>query len=137
MAFIQFQLRRGTAAEWTAADPVLAEGEIGIETDTDLLKIGNGVDVWSLRPYIGTGTGGTGGVVSVNDQTGEVVLTAEDVGAVSTFAGVVVVNHGSDETVARPAGAAVVYWIGFVPPLNGQNADIWYPAIANGSGSGS
>jgi hypothetical protein len=136
MAFIQFQLRRGTAAEWTSADPVLAEGEIGIETDTDLLKIGNGTDVWSVRPYIGTGGSGNG-VVSVNDQTGEVVLTAQDVGAVPTFAGVVVVNHGTDDTVARPEGAAVVYWIGFVPPLNGQNADIWYPSIVEGSGSGS
>lgn len=48
-----------------------------------------------------------------------------------------VVEHGFDETVARPFYAAVVYWIGGVPPLNAQNADIWYPTPAVGSGSGS
>ena len=42
---VQIQIRRGTAAEWTAADPILAEGELGVELDTDKFKIGNGVDV--------------------------------------------------------------------------------------------
>jgi len=50
---VNIQLRRGTAAEWTAANPVLAVGEIGIETDTDQFKIGNGADAWSVRPYGG------------------------------------------------------------------------------------
>ena len=50
---VVIQLRRGTAAEWTAANPVLAEGEIGIETDAvdERFKIGNGVDTWSVLPY--------------------------------------------------------------------------------------
>lgn len=55
------QLRRGTAAEWTAADPVLDAGEPGYELDTDQVKIGNGTDVWSALPYFGAGGGGAGG----------------------------------------------------------------------------
>jgi len=59
---VNIQLRRGTAAEWTAANPTLAVGEIGIETDTDLFKIGNGSDDWDTRPY--GGLQGTDGVAN-------------------------------------------------------------------------
>jgi len=45
------QIRRGTAAEWTVANSVLADGELALEKDTFKLKIGNGVDAWNLLPY--------------------------------------------------------------------------------------
>lgn len=38
--------RRGSAAEWTAANPVLGDGEIGWIKDSDLMKIGDGVTAW-------------------------------------------------------------------------------------------
>lgn len=41
------QYRRGTAAQWAAADPVLAAGEPGYETDTGVFKIGDGATAWS------------------------------------------------------------------------------------------
>lgn len=44
---VQIQFRRGTAAQWTAADTVLAEGEIGVELDTGKFKVGDGVTAWS------------------------------------------------------------------------------------------
>jgi hypothetical protein len=43
----RMQQRRGTAAQWTAANPVLAAGEIGFETDTNKFKIGDGVNAWN------------------------------------------------------------------------------------------
>lgn len=43
----RMQQRRGTAAEWTAANPVLAAGEIGYETDTGKFKFGDGTNTWS------------------------------------------------------------------------------------------
>lgn len=43
----RMQQRRGTAAEWTAANPVLAAGEIGFETDTGKFKFGDGINTWS------------------------------------------------------------------------------------------
>lgn len=43
----RMQQRRGTAAEWTAANPVLAAGEIGYETDTGKFKFGDGTNAWS------------------------------------------------------------------------------------------
>jgi len=53
MAFTQFQFRRDTAADWTSFNPVLAEGEIGLELDTDQFKIGDGTSTWSVLPYGG------------------------------------------------------------------------------------
>ena len=48
----QIKLRRGTAAQWTSANPTLAAGEAGFETDTNQLKIGNGTDNWETLEYI-------------------------------------------------------------------------------------
>jgi hypothetical protein len=48
---VQIQLRRGTAASWTSANPILAEGEMGVETDTDQYKIGDGSTAWTSLSY--------------------------------------------------------------------------------------
>jgi hypothetical protein len=45
------QQRRGTAEQWTLANPTLAEGEIGFETNTNKFKIGDGVNNWSTLSY--------------------------------------------------------------------------------------
>ena len=47
----KIQIRRGTAAEWIAANPVLIIGELGFETDTNLIKAGDGTTSWSSLPY--------------------------------------------------------------------------------------
>lgn len=36
-----------------------------------------------------------------------------------------VVNHGTSSTVARPVGAIAVYWVGMVEPRNAKNGDLW------------
>lgn len=45
------KLRRGTSAEWTTANPILADGEPGFERDTDKHKIGDGSTHWVDLPY--------------------------------------------------------------------------------------
>jgi len=45
------KLRRGTAAGWTSADPTLAAGEAGYESDTGKLKIGDGATAWTVLAY--------------------------------------------------------------------------------------
>jgi hypothetical protein len=47
----RMQQRRGTAAQWTDADPILAAGEIGFETDTSKFKVGDGTNNWSDLTY--------------------------------------------------------------------------------------
>lgn len=51
MALVRIQVRRDTAADWSAVDPVLAEGEPGVETDTGNLKLGDGIRSWRNLPY--------------------------------------------------------------------------------------
>lgn len=51
---IKIQLRRDTAANWTAANPVLSQGEGGLETDTHFIKWGDGVTAWNSLAYQST-----------------------------------------------------------------------------------
>lgn len=51
MAFRTFQFKRDTAANWTANNPVLQEGEIAIELDgVQRMKVGRGLN-WNDTPY--------------------------------------------------------------------------------------
>lgn len=47
----RIQFRRGTAKEWRKANPVLAAGEPGYETDTGKSKIGDGKRKWKRLDY--------------------------------------------------------------------------------------
>ena len=49
----RFQIRRGTAAEWTASNPTLAAGEWAFEKDTGRFKIGRGTIAWTSLEYAG------------------------------------------------------------------------------------
>jgi hypothetical protein len=59
----QVQVRRGTASQWTSANPTLASGEWGFETDTLKTKIGNGSTAWNSLAY-------ATGSVSISNVTG-------------------------------------------------------------------
>lgn len=52
-----YLFRRKTAANWTSQNPVLMDGELGLETDTGLFKFGNGSTTWNSRPYAGASVG--------------------------------------------------------------------------------
>ena len=49
---VNILLRRGTSAEWSASNPILLEGEVGVETDSKKLKVGDGLTAWISLPYI-------------------------------------------------------------------------------------
>jgi hypothetical protein len=67
------QVKRGTAAAWTSANTVLTAGEIGFESDTKKMKVGDGSTAWTSLAYTATdgditavvaGTGLSGGSTS-------------------------------------------------------------------------
>ena len=67
------QVKRGTASAWTSANTVLTAGEIGFESDTKKMKVGDGSTAWTSLAYTGTdgditavvaGTGLSGGSTS-------------------------------------------------------------------------
>jgi hypothetical protein len=65
----QIQLRRDTSENWTNANPVLSEGEIGVDLTTGQLKIGNGSTAWVELPYYGVGV-----IDNSNLQEGSVLV---------------------------------------------------------------
>lgn len=97
MAYRRILIRRDTAANWTAENPTLAAGELGGETDTGKLKLGDGATAWNSLAY-------QGGVTSVNGQTG--IVTGLAPTASPTFTGTVTLPN-STITEAMIAANAV------------------------------
>ena len=137
------KLRRDTAANWTAANPVLAAGELGYESDTKQAKIGNGSATWSQLEYAPLNrnpvlqsiqlltTGGnadTAGELAWNEdeQTLDIAKgggTVLQVGQELSF----LVHNGTANTI--PNGSAVMY-----AGTNGNSGRLSVaPMIANGS----
>lgn len=130
--FDRIQLRRGTAAEAAAANPVLLAGEVGVETDSGKFKIGDGVRAWVDLPY----SNQVGGVVGDASQLIGVAPVEVIPAAVKTASGArpvgqgeLVVNvadlgaagDGSDGTAAIQQALAAVHTFArtatvFIPP---------------------
>lgn len=49
---VTLQIRHDEAADWTTRNPILAQGEYGLETDTFLIKVGDGVTAWRNLRYL-------------------------------------------------------------------------------------
>jgi hypothetical protein len=67
------KLRRGTASQWTTANPVLSAGEMGVETDTQRSKFGDGTTAWTSLTYTVGDSSGIGTIewTSVTDKPTE------------------------------------------------------------------
>jgi hypothetical protein len=65
-------LRQDTAANWISNNPTLLSGEFGFETNTNSLKLGNGIDAWTSLEYFQGPTGATGatGAAAATGATG-------------------------------------------------------------------
>lgn len=46
------QLRRDNSTNWSSVNPTLLSGEPGVETDTNKIKIGDGISAWNVLPYL-------------------------------------------------------------------------------------
>ena len=51
MSTVRIQVRRGTSTEWASVNPILAAGEMGLESDTNFIKFGNGTNTWTDLGY--------------------------------------------------------------------------------------
>jgi hypothetical protein len=80
---VQIQLRNDTAANWTSANPTLAAGEVGLETNTGKLKIGTGSTAWTSLGYFEP---------SSLDGLTDVTITSAATGQVVQFNGTAWVN---------------------------------------------
>ena len=119
----QIQIRRGTAAQWTAANPILIIGELGFETDTNLIKAGNGTTPWTgLAYYTGipgptgpTGPAGAAGTTAAGALTGNtlasnvLISSLTSVGALTglTVSGTIVGNINTASQLQTPRTIAL------------------------------
>jgi hypothetical protein len=71
------QIRRDTASNWTSANPTLAQGELGIETDTLKVKAGDGSTAWTSASYLID----TGGYAAYSDTTANFTGTLQNGGS--------------------------------------------------------
>lgn len=109
MTIARIQVRRDTAANWTSANPTLASGEFGYETDTGRFKVGNGASAWTSLAYaVGDA------VVALTD--GATIATNAALGNVFT------VTLGGNRTLSNPTN-----------PTSGQK--IVYRVTQDGTGS--
>lgn len=115
------QIRRGTAAQWTSANPTLAAGEWGYESDTNKAKIGDGSTAWTSLSYFG----GTGDVTLTGTQTLtnktltdpkiNLAFDAETASYTAVLANnsqVVTMNNASANTFSIPTNASVAFPVG-------------------------
>ena len=87
MAYKKIILRRDTAANWTSANPTLSGGEVGIETDTLKMKLGNGSTAWNSLSYY---------AVPSIDDIGDVTITSASSGQFLKWNGSAWVNDAVD-----------------------------------------
>lgn len=143
MTLARIQLRRGLAAQWTSINPILANGEAGVSTDEQELRVGDGVTHWSDLPVIGAGGGGGGG--GGNNQT----YSVGDYGAVGNGTADDAIPIKNALAAAKAAGGGTVEldkgkrygWTGKIVVPNGvifggqstrQNLAITAPPTAAG-----
>jgi hypothetical protein len=94
----RMQQRRGTAAQWTAANPVLGAGEIGFETDTNKFKIGNGSTAWTSLSYFVDGNAVIDGAPELLNTLNELAAALGDDPSFFTTVANNLSNHESDTT---------------------------------------
>lgn len=95
----QIQVRRDTAANWTSENPTLAAGEIGYETDTTKIKIGNGSTAWTSLAYT---------LTTVTAFTGHTSATTSVHGIADTSALVTTSTLSGYATLANPTFTGTV-----------------------------
>jgi hypothetical protein len=64
-ALTTIQLRRGSSSQWAASINPLSQGELGLDTTINKIKIGNGTNLWSSLPWaniMGADLIGTSGI---------------------------------------------------------------------------
>lgn len=101
------QVRRDTAANWTSANPTLAAGELGFETNTAKFKIGDGSTAWASLSYFIPGVGAGGAVASdaIWDAKGDLA-----VGTAADTASKLAVGSNDQVLVADSGQATGVKW---------------------------
>lgn len=100
------QVRRDTSANFTSNNPVLSAGEIGLETNSNLMKFGNGVTAWTSLPYFSAGSVPSGEINTMSSVGGYTSLFYQKSGvdlqikSIQAGANMVVTDNGTYLTLS-------------------------------------
>lgn len=122
---VVIQLRRGTENEWSAINPVLEEGEAGVELDTGRFKMGNGVDAWNVLDYSSGVQGDPGADGSVWFDGS--VEPADGLGADGDY----YLDTSEGDVYRKDAGAWAI--VGNITGPQGETGPIGPPGIVAGN----
>jgi hypothetical protein len=132
---VKFQLRGDTAANWASVNPVLLNNELGLETDTKKLKVGNGSTAWNSLAYFPSIV--TGGTVLGNLEIGTTgTLTFEGSTADGFETTLGVINPSADRTINLPNQSGTVIVSGNATIVDADiaaNAEIAVSKLADGT----
>jgi hypothetical protein len=103
----QIQVRRGTAAQWTSANPTLASGEWGFETDTGKVKIGNGSTVWTGLSYTGSATGTVTSITAGTGLSGGTITSTGTIAIDNTVATLTGSQTLTNKTLTTPVISSI------------------------------
>lgn len=129
MSTVRIQVRRGTAADWTSVNPILAAGEMGVESDTNLFKFGNGSTAWTSLAY-------------ANKNNAEVIEIAQDAinAALSLGAGLTKSYNDGTDTITITVDSNVValksYVDGQITGLSNTADSTYIPISDRGAANG-
>lgn len=127
------QLRRDIASNWTAANPLLAQGEVGFELDTYRLKIGDGVTHWNSLAYYGDVTFAANIGIGIGLFDSKVVNTLQFKSLIG--AGSVEVVSGTDTiTISGTGGAGSFLELYDTPSTYGGYANNYVQVNSSGTG---
>jgi hypothetical protein len=110
---VQMAQRKDTAANWTAANPILLSGEIGYETDTKKFKIGDGTTNWNSLAYLPIPDGSGNLTITGNLEIGTTgSLTFEGSTADGFETTLTVTDPTADRTITLPNVSGTVVTTG-------------------------
>ena len=95
------QIRRDTSSNWTSANPTLAQGELGVETNTSKVKVGTGSTAWTSLGYL-IDTGGYA-VTAGNLSQFAATTSAQLLGVLSDETGTGSAVFATSPTLVTPA----------------------------------
>ncbi len=112
MAF-RIQIRRDTSEKWSINNPILLDGEMGYETDTSYLKIGDGTTPWNSLSYWSGGVTGSGLIVQKSS---------------SVFQSPTYVLNFSDDFILTASSGNTVN-LGISPSASGGGIDVAFNGV--------
>jgi hypothetical protein len=113
-------LRNDVKSNWTQANPVLGKGEIGIEIDTNKIKIGDGVSTWSNLEYFRGNILVDDKSIALNEQGAVTIKGINDVGS-----GYTLVSDGNGGVAwSKPSETTVEGLSALISALDDRVGDI-------------